>query len=631
MKSVPGEAKSIEVHVENIGGIDETTATIPPGVTVLVGRNATNRTSFLKAIMALLGTEEVSLKGGRSTGRVDGTIEGAEYTRTATRHNGTVKTGGDPYLDSVAAADSFAFLLNSNDARRAVEGGRNLRDVVLEPFDVGALRETISELEHQRARIAERLDHRSALQSKADEHQTELERIDQDLTEARDRFATLQSAIETADDTATASLVERYQSVAEVRNELEEVRYEIQTVEEGVSALRSEQRTKRSKLDEIEPIEPADELQERFEDKRRQRQQLDSRLTELQRVVQFNRQRLESSESLTRPEMGGESDPTNQLLKDTTTCWTCGSTVETNQIRSTVQELEAYRQELLDRRESIGAQLPELEERLEDLEDRREAVRALRDRLDEIEAERERREGRLQTLQERKRELETVVERSHDSADEPSEDDQLLETYTEASRLEATIDHLEHERESVQGELDSTTEKIDELADLENRKATVTEELRNERDAVDSLERSAIETFNSKMEEILDQLGYDNIERIWLERRINGDTDDIVPDADFDLHVVRTTDDGTVYEDTVGHLSESEREITGLVFALAGYLAHEVHERLPFLVLDSLEAIDGERIATLIDYMSEYATFVLVALLPDDAQYVEADHRITDI
>jgi len=29
-------------------------------------------------------------------------------------------------------------------------------------------------------------------------------------------------------------------------------------------------------------------------------------------------------------------------------------------------------------------------------------------------------------------------------------------------------------------------------------------------------------------------------------------------------------------------LSESEREVTGLVFALAGYLVHDVHETVPF-------------------------------------------------
>ncbi|MFB6270837.1 MAG: chromosome segregation protein SMC, partial [Halobacterium sp.] len=104
-----------------------------------------------------------------------------------------------------------------------------------------------------------------------------------------------------------------------------------------------------------------------------------------------------------------------------------------------------------------------------------------------------------------------------------------------------------------------------------------------------------------------------------------------VEDAEFDLHVVRASEDGTAYEDTVDHLSESEREVTGLVFALAGYLVHEVYDEVPFMLLDSLEAIDSDRIATLVDYVGEYADFLVVALLPEDAQAVDVDNRVTEI
>ncbi|WP_283402394.1 hypothetical protein [Halorubrum sp. DM2] len=40
----------------------------------------------------------------------------------------------------------------------------------------------------------------------------------------------------------------------------------------------------------------------------------------------------------------------------------------------------------------------------------------------------------------------------------------------------------------------------------------------------------------------------------------------------FDLHIVRSASDGSTYEELVEHFSESGREVTGLVFALAGYL-----------------------------------------------------------
>ena len=49
------------------------------------------------------------------------------------------------------------------------------------------------------------------------------------------------------------------------------------------------------------------------------------------------------------------------------------------------------------------------------------------------------------------------------------------------------------------------------------------------------------------------------------------------------------------YEDMFEHLSEREREVTALVFALAGYLAHDVYEDVPVILLDSLEVVDAQR------------------------------------
>lgn len=79
-------------------------------------------------------------------------------------------------------------------------------------------------------------------------------------------------------------------------------------------------------------------------------------------------------------------------------------------------------------------------------------------------------------------------------------------------------------------------------------------------------------------------------------------------------------------------MSESEREVTGLVFGLAGYLIHDVHEEVPFMLLDSLEAIDTRRIATLVEYFQGYTDHLVVALLFDDAAALDDEYqRVTDI
>jgi DNA repair ATPase RecN len=69
------------LSVRNIGGIDETELTFEPGVTILSGRNATNRTSLLQSIMAALGSDNVSIKADADEAHVELTIDSDRINR----------------------------------------------------------------------------------------------------------------------------------------------------------------------------------------------------------------------------------------------------------------------------------------------------------------------------------------------------------------------------------------------------------------------------------------------------------------------------------------------------------------------------------------------------------------------
>jgi len=183
-------------------------------------------------------------------------------------------------------------------------------------------------------------------------------------------------------------------------------------------------------------------------------------------------------------------------------------------------------------------------------------------------------------------------------------------------------------------EIESIEQRIVAEDDLVAERDRLLDELESCRTRIDQIEADAVEEFNTHMDAILDVLGYDNLDRIWIERleQTVREGRQKVQQTVFELHVVRSTENGTAYEDTIDHLSESEREVTGLIFALAGYLVHDVHEVVPFMLLDSLEAIDSDRIAKLVDYFADYAEYVVVALLPEDAQALSEDYaRITSI
>ncbi|MES3518439.1 MAG: hypothetical protein PPP58_12330, partial [Natronomonas sp.] len=150
------------------------------------------------------------------------------------------------------------------------------------------------------------------------------------------------------------------------------------------------------------------------------------------------------------------------------------------------------------------------------------------------------------------------------------------------------------------------------------------EEIESLESKVERTERRLVSKFNEQMETVLDVLGYGNVERIWLERRASADDE-----ASFDLHIVREGAEG-VYECRLEHLSESERTVTGLVVALTGYLVHDVAEACPLVLIDSIETIDGARIAALLEYLSARTKYLLVALLPDDRKAVCAAEEIDE-
>jgi hypothetical protein len=120
---------------------------------------------------------------------------------------------------------------------------------------------------------------------------------------------------------------------------------------------------------------------------------------------------------------------------------------------------------------------------------------------------------------------------------------------------------------------------------------------------------------------LIEKLEYGNIARVWVERKTSADHGG---ESTFELHIVREGEDGAVYEDTVDTLSESEREVIGLVVALAGYLVHDIDEEIPFLLIDSVEMIDAQRLAELLQYISDRSEveFLTAALLLKDAAAV---------
>jgi chromosome segregation ATPase len=645
-ESGTSKLSKMHFHIENIGGISESEVTLQPGVTLLSGRNATNRTSFLQAVMAVMGSENVSLKSDSDQGRVSLELNGESYTRELNRTSVGIETGGDPYLSDPEVADLFAFLLQTNEARQAVQRDENLREILMRPVDTDTIRAEIDRLEKEKQEIDAELKELERTAQRLPELKEQRATINEKISDAEEELDSAQTALEEADKSIEQSkniqtgFETKLEELNNKRNELESVRYNLETEQESLDSLRTDQNELQSEVEDADQFD--DELSSIDNDLKNLREKaeaLDSVVQQLRRVIQFNEQMLEGTNteivSALRDD-NNDSSITQSLVQDSTVCWTCGSKVDSSKIESTIDRLQALNDEKMSDRQSLKNKIGSLQSRRKEIKQKQRKQKERRSRLKNIETEIERRKSDMEELEESKNEIIERVEELEEQVEalENNKYSEVLEHQKEVKEIEFQLDQLKDERRELNQKIERTEEKLANKENVENERKAIEQKLTEQRTKVDRIESEAVEQFNEQMAEVLSLLEYENLERVWIERseeRVREGRKKVTKSV-FNLHIVRKSSSGSVYEDTVSNLSESERKVTGLIFALAGYLTHEIYDSVPFLLLDSIEAIDSDRIAALVDYISKFAENLVVALLPEDADAVDNKHRrITDI
>lgn len=639
-----------QLAVRKIGGIDETSVSFSPGVTILAGENATNRTSLLQAIMAALGSDNISMKGDADNASVELGIDGETYQREFNRQGTTISSSGDPYLDDPTLADLFAFLLESNEARRAVANNDDLRDLIMRPVDTDEIQEQIDRLLQERSEIEGDLEEVDRLKNQLPALEEERTRLQNDIEDAKSDLAEKEAELEDRDANVEqtrdekAELEDRLADLRSKRSELEDTRYELETERESLESTRTQKRELEHESEDLPeaPVGEIDELESQIDRLREQKRGLESDINEIQSVMRFNQDMLDDADAdllaaLDTPKTEDGGDVTDELLPDeTVTCWTCGSDVSQDQIETTVSRLQELSQDKLGEINDIEETLDELTSEVRELETKQRRREKLRRRLSSLDDEIDRSESTIERLSDRREELQSGIEGLELEIEELEDDSyqEVLDIHKEANQLEYELGRLEGQLDDVESEIASIEDRLDSESKLKTKREEITEEIGDLRTRIDRIEHQAIDGFNEHMDSVLSILGYSNLERIWLERveREVREGRRKVTKSIFELHIVRQTDTGATYEDTIDHLSESEREVTGLVFALAGYLAHEVYETVPFMLLDSLEAIDSDRIAELVEYVEGFSEYLVVALLPEDAAALSGKfQRVSDI
>lgn len=618
----------LTVDITDLGGIDSLEATVPAGITVLSGENATNRTSFLRAVAAALGGDEsaAQLKSDADDGSVTIEGDGIDGTRTYSRSpNDDVVRGGDPVTDDPELVDTYVSIFADNPARRAVRnGGEGLRDLLMRGVDTAAINARIHRLKHRRSAIEEQLSEVEAAKSRLPSLEERREQLADELESIEDEIESVEAEIESIDDPGPEDdeAERRLERLEGLREQVRRTRSEIEVTESTIAEAESEKERLESELSALD-VPDADRQQ--LQDRRRRLQDEIARhkqaITDLNDVISHTDSLLEGDGALDafnveREEPTAALDPQSSSVR----CWTCGTVVQRATIEDRIETLTELRNEKNGDLQSLERELESVESDLESIESERTKRERLEADLEEtvatLESERETLSSLQDDLEMLRDEVETAqaaVEAANDEADSP-----LADQYQRLSRLNHERGQVETQLSSVERELEDVRSTVGEEADLREELAGIRGDLEEARNRIDSIERQVVDEFTSQMDDLLDLLDYDNISRVWIERvETEGGS------SSFDLHVVRETAAGAVYEDEISTLSESEREIIGIVVALSGYFVHELSDTIPVVLFDSVEAIDATRLETLFEYVHEYVPTIVAALLPEEADAIE--------
>ena len=609
------------LDVRNVGGIEDASVTLDPGVTVVAGENASNKSSLLGSLGGVLGGPHPPLRGGCDAGSVTLETGDERYALDLRRRDGkTVVADAAPYAAETTLVDLFVVLGEENPIRRAVVDDGDLHDLLMRPVDTAEIDAEIERLRERREEIDERV---AALDDRIDDL-PELEVRAQQLADERDDVAAKLEERRTALDEAeyreaaeaTRSVLDDLKTAREERKRLRERR---DTKRRAVESLRDDLESVEDRLAESTPegVESVETRLEAVEDELRRlrdrKGRLDETINALSPIVELNRDFLAETRL---PETPDAADALDELHPETgtVTCWACGQPVERAEIEAQVEAVEAILREKRAERATVEDRIDDLQSERADLDARRDERADLVERRRRLERDIEERERTLTDLESRlddARDRIAALEADLDATDAAAD---IVERHREVSDLEYERGRLERQLAEVEGRIEAAEEATAERESLRAERAEVTDRLAACRERVERIERETVETVNECLERVLDRLSYRALERVWIERR-EGEAG-----TTFDLQVVRTTDDGGVYRAPVATLSKSEREVVGLVIALAGYLVYDVAETVPAVVVDAIEMLDAERIHGLLDFFADHARYVVAAVLPEEAE-----------
>lgn len=571
---------TVEVSIENIGGIKRARTSVEPGLNVVRGANWQGKTSFVQALEAALGLPSTVTEGAE-VGSV--TLSGPDIDASVeVQADGASGPTGSPILESETArtkAELYACLGESNPIRTAVRNGENLEAVLTRPLDLENIDQRIGELKAERDRIDTEIE-------KAENSKSAIPTVKERIETLRTQIEEYETRLDELEPESGEGVTDTREELSQARSRRSRLQSEVERLERSIERYEEKIDEKQSERDSI-TIEEIDVRAQDIEAKKRELDELRSDIKVLESLFTANNLLLEenSLELISEVQHG--------LDTDAFACWICGS-------ETTRSEVEDHVDALGDRLQVHRSQLNEAKGELDEMETKYERRQQQKQRKELLEEE----------ITDLKRELEEKETRLADRRSELSELEDRIETLSEAvdesveeiTDVESELKFRRSELEEAQDELEQHQRSAYRLEQLEERRADLREELTELRDRKSAVKTELRETFHETIGEIVEafETGFESA-------RLT---------TDFDLVVAR----GGREADREA-LSEGELEVLGFVAALAGYEAFDVAETVPVLLLDGLEALSDSNLHSLVEYFERRAEYVVVTAHPEHTEF----------
>jgi len=596
----------VKLYIKNIGGlVGEHVFELREGINEVVAPNAAGKTTFVKALLALLNPKDPNVRPedllnlDAEEGYIRLVINGEEYYRVFRREAGrVVEVESKP----LASDERFSWLLLDPYMGRLVAkvlaGEEDITDFIDLSIELSKLREKIEQLRRKEEEL--RIKREELLEKNKDLARLlrEREEIERKLEEKKRKAEKIE--------------VEKIRIKEDIERNIRELRERIGILQGRLRSYRKEVEETVERIKDIETRiqtleEEISDFYRKYPDPKAEIDAIDKEIDSIRDTIKSHEERL------------AENNKSNPLVADAVArrlpyCPVCGRPVEKpeefwsrragelgkaiKELVKTIEELRKRETELLNRKGIIerewtkirnieGVELPSLKERLK-LE--KSKHKKLNEEIRDI-------ENQIRVLEERIKELETRM---------PEEERKRID---EVTRISGEVKALKEYLEGINRRIKALGDVGRELEAVEKELAEVIGERGELEKKLYELRRGIALEFRKTANAVIRRLGFTWFKSISLDE-YNGR---------YFVRVIRIFPSGREEKQSVRQLSTSERVSVALIAILTGYKlgisAKYPQDRLIILADEALLAFDPERYGRVVEELKNYSKYIVVTRL----------------